>query len=252
MPEALIVSDFTPTTDQSAISGALTDRSALAGGVTQTGFRSPYVITSSLWLEGLETPVGPYRSAAGAVAAGIEAAGGARGIVLHAGPKQAEWSFQRRGSEEEIASGVVRYSHARLKKSSAGPVFMANPKVTFTFQGGNIMPVYASLLRGQGVIVKPVAIAPGLRDWYLFNSLINQPDKMPDGSPNYVWIYYNSHKYPSLLLKGYFQPEAISITDASEEPFSLEWSAGFTVYESSPELHDGDALISEFNSAWGI
>lgn len=227
-------------------------RAPLAGGQTISGQRDSFIITSSLWLGDFATS--ETEAVRATFSTSIEPRVG-KGILLHSGPKSAQWSHPRRSSEEDIATGKVRYEQARIP---SGPVFMDNQKINFSFQGGNTLPIYdAQNLQVAGITViqnrpSPIGIAPGLADYYRFLELVNQPTRLASGQPNYVWIFYNSIKFPQLLLMGYFDSAGHNMTDDADDPLALNWDVGFTVYESTPNLWSEDELMQSYNNVYNI
>jgi hypothetical protein len=225
-------------------------RGAYAGGATATGAYQPTIITSDDWLR-------QRRNSSDYVG---------KGIALHGGIKTGSWSIPLRAADEDIKTGKARYSQERVN----GTRFDLQ-SVAFTFQGGNILPVYQGFvaqgenlnvrandltpvipIAGAKIVPAPQDLPPGLYDFYLFLQLINQPPRLnarfdgdPDtGKPNYVWIQYSSLKFPRLLLKGYFTPEGLSVEDDVDDMFNLTWTATFIVHEMTPSW-SGDRFSEE-------
>lgn len=169
-----------------------------------------------------------------------------KALVLHAGPSNAQWTLPIRAQDEENKAGHARYAQARYSRhgahGSATPVYLDFPRVSFSFQAGNIMPMPGFLNSSD--------VSYGLQDFYNFFELLNQPPLIPtgekEGKHNYVWIFYTSLQFPQLTLKGYFEPEGVTWTDSAEAPTTLEWEASFLVHEMTPNLWE----VSELEDAY--
>lgn len=164
-----------------------------------------------------------------------------RALQLHAGPKDVTWNFKLRASDVETKSGHARFAQNR-RLEDGNEAYFAFPEANFNFQTGNIMPI--ETFQNQ------VEIAHGLRDFYLFHELLNQPPILPnganEGSHNYTWIFYTSLAYPQILLKGYFTPEGISMNDSSDQPSHFDWSSNFIVHEMSPNIFDSGEMETAY------
>jgi hypothetical protein len=169
-----------------------------------------------------------------------------RALVLHAGPSDANWSLAVRAADEEIKAGHVRCAQARRSAYGHGSrsTFLDFPKVSFTFQAGNILPIYGTL--------NEVTVPYGLEDFYAMMELLDQPPLIPsgpnEGKHNYVWIYYTSLILPQAVLKGYFEPGGLSWDDAAEAPTTLMWPMEFIVHEMSPEFGITSDLVDAYTS----
>lgn len=173
--------------------------------------------------------------------------GGGRAITLHAGPQEVTWTLPMRASEEENKAGHARYAQPRYAGTHGGSptrTFYDLPRVEFTFQTGNILPI--------PLVLDEVQIPYGLDDFYLFLELLNQPPLVDqgddEGKHNYVWIFYTSLQFPQVVLKGYFDPAGVSWTDVAEQPTSFTWSASFVVHEMTPNLWERDELRSAYTA----
>jgi len=167
-----------------------------------------------------------------------------RYIVFWSGPSNTSWKFELRAATEQTKSGTIL--HYWRDRSRAA--FFDEPSVTFTFQTGNIMPVRFRDVANKS---ESIFLPPGLLDYYDFFDLLNQPKILPDGRPNFVFIAYHSLLYPEILLRGFFTPSGLSITESAENPAGLSWSSTFKVRSTEPPFWSSAQLISSWNSASG-
>ena len=190
------------------------------GGNQQGEERFPFVLTSDLWIK-----QGKY-------------------LQLHAGPKMAGWSLPIRAGEDEIKSGHARFASPRRSGKNHAATWLGEPKVSFQFQSGNILPIPTSF----GTLRAP----HGLVDFYHFLDLMNQPPILPEGEKegahNYVWVFYTSLIFPNLLLKGYLDPAGTSWSDEAEGGAEVNWDGTLTVHESSPNIFSPEEMIRTYES----
>lgn len=169
-----------------------------------------------------------------------------RALTLHAGPSDANWTLGLRSTDEEIAAGHVRFAHARQATGSRGSrsTFLDFPKVSFTFQAGNILPLFREL--------NEASVPYGLEDFYAMTELLDQPPLIPsgpnEGKHNYVWIFYTSLILPQAVLRGYFEPGGMSWNDDAEAPTTLTWPMEFIVHEMSPGFGLTSDLVDAYTS----
>lgn len=194
-------------------------RAAYAGNLNGRE-RVGFILTSDLWIE--QNTV----------------------LALHAGPSSANWSLALRAAEEENQSGHARYAMARKVGIGAkNTVYFDVPRIDFTFQTGNILPI--PFVEGPGG-----KMPHGLEDFYYFKSLLNQPPLIPSGSNegkhNFTWVFYRSLMYPDMTLKGYFDPQGIAWADSTDSPAGFTWTATFIAHETDPALWDPDELASKY------
>jgi hypothetical protein len=186
--------------------------------------RSPMIITNTNWL------------------------GNGRYILFWTNPSTATWNFQLRGSEQQTRTGYVMHYWRDAKRTT----YWDNPVVNFTFQSGNMLPV--RLIQSEDILgnTTTVFLPPGLLDYYDFFELLDDKKIMPDGRPNLTYIVYHSLVYPSITLYGHFQPDNITMTDSTDTPDGITWTASFRIKGSSPRLYrSGDlrnAWMSQFNT----
>lgn len=199
---------------------------SFAEGVLPTPPR--WIVTSDQWLQ----QVGPVA------------------LSLNSGPSQAAWSFGLRADEEPNQGGRARYAQARPDPTTSGGLtWFDNPKVTLSFQSGNLLPIYTD----GGRIAK--VLPPGLEDYYRFLSLVNQSPVIESGpnqgQKNFLWCFYTSRVYPSMLLKGYVQ-EVINVTESADpNPNTITWDVALSVWYADPAPWDFDATSQAYgNVMW--
>jgi hypothetical protein len=159
-------------------------------------------------------------------------------LLFWSGPQNTTWSFQQRGVIQQTRTGHIAHYWRDDKRST----FFDDPSVTFTFQTGNIMPLRT--LSGTGALT---ALPPGLLDYYDFFTFLDEPKILSDGRPNFINIVYHSMLYPTILLRGFFEPDSvITVTEDASRPASVSWSATFRIRSSDPPLTSGKQL----QSAW--
>ena len=169
-------------------------------------------------------------------------------IVWYANPKSVDWNISQRGSESKTKSGTVLHVwRDKLRKTD-----FDDPKITMTFQTGNIMSV-----RPDGVDPNWSngigQMAPGLNDFYKFMSLVDA-SKIKNGQANLIHILYRSRIFPSMVISGFFDPNSVvKFTDSSDQPFQVTgWSSTFTIYKTIPALNDWKQLAGMFQAEFGL
>jgi hypothetical protein len=153
-------------------------------------------------------------------------------ILFWSGPSNTTWSFQQRGTIQQTRTGHIAHYWRDDKRST----FFDDPTVAFTFQTGNIMPVRTV---GNSLVTFP----PGLLDYYDFFTFMDEKKILPDGRPNFINIVYHSLLYPTILLRGFFEPETvISVVEEAGRPAGVTWNATFRIRSSDPPFYDGKKL----------
>ena len=170
-------------------------------------------------------------------------------IIWTTNPKSVSWQISQRGSEAKNKSGTVLHMYRdTLRKSDYD-----DPKLSFQFQTGSILPTNAnqSFIDGFAVDKTPNEISGGLNDFYKFLQLVDQSKITQDGYANVIHILYRSRIFPTLALTGFFDPQmVVQFTDDSQNPNTVSsWSANFTVYSITPKLdsHAFNSLVNAFN-----
>lgn len=162
-----------------------------------------------------------------------------RYIIFWANPRSMQWSFKLRAASTEVKGGTIAYY---WRDSTRGQTFYNEPRVTFTFQTGNMMPVK---LGPYG----PVRVPPGLLDLYEFLEFMNEPAVLDNGQRNYHTIMCNSLFAPEIMLKGWFVPEQeFSFQEVAEDPAQTTWDHTFVVRSSFPDYANPAALQHAFRT----
>lgn len=170
----------------------------------------------------------------------IKASSTQNALIWTANPKSVSWQINQRGSEVKNKSGTILHVwRDRTRKSDYD-----DPKLIFQFQTGNIMPNNGA--SGQG----PLAISTGLQNFYQFLGLVDRSKLTQDGRANVVHVLYRSNIFPSLILTGFFDPQAlVQFSDDSQNPFNVVgWQAGFTVYSTIPKINNPALLQAMFQN----
>lgn len=172
----------------------------------------------------------------------LEATGRNRSHLLFwAGPKSVEWNFTQRGSMQQSRTGHIAHFWRDSKRST----FFDNPSINFTFQTGSLLPIRQTR---NDISIDP--FPPGLLDYYEFFNLLDEQKILSDGRPNYVNILYHSLLYPTIMLRGFFEPEtAMTVREEAGKPASIEWNATFRLKESNPSFNDSAKLVASWRDA---
>lgn len=152
-------------------------------------------------------------------------------------PNECQWKMATRTTVEKIAGGVVHHEWPQTgmgtNASFTGSRF-DQPTVSFAFQSGIITE------GGYGdVSLLGTGPNPGLGNFFDFLDLLDRPDVLPDGSPNYINILYSTPLFGKrgIYLQGFFSEEGVSWTDSAENPNQImSWGATFIVYNSQPSF----------------
>jgi hypothetical protein len=167
-------------------------------------------------------------------------------LVWYANPKMVTWNISQRASEVKTKGGTVLHAWRDRERRSD----FDDPKITITFQSGNIMPAYNNGVNPFGNLGAPdAAVSQGLNNFYQFMELVDQ-SKISNGQANTVHILYRSRIFPSMLLTGFFDPQSVvSFTDDSSNPFQINsWSSTFTIYNSTPRINRWQDLKKAFEA----
>jgi len=155
-------------------------------------------------------------------------------ILFWSGPSNTSWSFVQRGVFQQTRSGTITHYWRDSRRST----FFDEPTVTFGFQTGNIMPI--RIVDGSDDVI---SLPPGLLDYYDFFTMLDEQKILSDGRPNFVNIVYHSLLYPTILLRGFFDPSSsINVDEDVSNPASVNWSGTFRVKTSDPPLYDAYKL----------
>lgn len=169
-----------------------------------------------------------------------------KSIIWYANPKSVDWKISQRASETKTKSGTVLHVWRDRQRRTD----YDDPKITITFQSGNIMPAYSNAVSDSGLKGEPdLPVAPGLENFYRFLQLVDS-SKISGGQANLIHILYRSRIFPSLVLTGFFDPQTVvSFTDSADNPFQVNsWSATFTIYSTVPALNNWGELANVFKT----
>lgn len=165
-------------------------------------------------------------------------------IVWIANPKSVTWQVNQRGSESKNKSGTVLHIwHDRFRRTDYD-----DPKLTFTFQTGNILPQSSDATNPSIPLDHNNQVPGGLNNFYQFLALVDQPKIASNGTANTIHILYQSRIFPAIVLTGFFDPQVVvQFTDDSQNPNQVSgWTASFTVYSTTPKIYDLAGLQSQF------
>jgi hypothetical protein len=160
-----------------------------------------------------------------------------------ANPKSVSWQINQRGTEVKNKSGTVLHIWRDRTRNSD----FDDPKITMQFQSGNIMPNTGD---ATSFSQNQLGISGGLNNFYDYLKLVDRSKLTTDGKANLVHIFYRSRIFPSLILTGFFDPQAVvQFTDDSQNPFQVSsWQATFTVYSTVPKINDAKQLATIFSN----
>lgn len=186
-------------------------------------------------------------------------------IFLAINPSSVNWTVSQRGVEAKNKSGTVHhYWYDSTRKT-----YFDDPKITFNFQTGNIMPLPGQSDPLYNVRMKtrddgskfpdtddysPVnKMSPGLKNFYQFLSLVDQQKITTKGAANFIHILYRSNIFPSMVLTGLFDPQVVvQFQDDSQNPYKITgWTATFTVFSTTPKLNNYAELSKAFIEEFG-
>jgi len=169
-----------------------------------------------------------------------------KGIVWFANPSDVTWNMAQRATHSKTLIGTVLHVWPNNNRGT----FFDEPKVTFSLQSGNLMPVFGKDDKWEA--------SGGIVNFYEFMQLVDAPkltvgDATQPPRTNLVSIQYHSNLFPSLTLLGMFDPSGIKFTDSSQSPTSVtSWSVDFVVYDTVPKLstYSGQQSNSKLLQNW--
>jgi hypothetical protein len=168
-------------------------------------------------------------------------------INLFVNPSDMRWNLPRRGTVVKTQGGTVRNTWRNRYRGT----YYDEGTVGITFQTGNIMPSAAydsSELRTVADIAAAIGeprVPPGLVDFYLFMSLIDQP-MLLGPAPNFHRIYHRSRVFPDLMLEGFFTEDSFSFNEVVTDGNTLQWEATFQIYRTIPPLNSFSKLYNRY------
>jgi hypothetical protein len=153
-------------------------------------------------------------------------------------PSQIQWRLPRREAFQQVMAGNVRYSWRRRARDKNRGTYYSTFPVDITFQTGNIYTHAEGEFGGD--------VPPGLDDFYLFLQLLNEPRLLENGQENWHIIVHNSPIFPSIMLKGWFNPDGVSWPEQSESGYGIQWTSQMEVTSTIPKLWDTPGLQAMF------
>lgn len=155
-------------------------------------------------------------------------------------PSECQWKVSTRTTIEKISGGIIHHEWP-LTGMGTNPSLTGSrfdqPMLSFTFQSGIITPGgYNDIMSGSDATNDP---PPGLGNFFDFLELLDRPDMLDSGEPNYVNLIYVTPIFGGrgIWLQGYFTEEGVSWTDSAENPNQISsWGATLMVFNSQPSL----------------
>lgn len=160
-------------------------------------------------------------------------------IQLWVNPSECQWKMGTRTANEKTQGGMINYEYPRYPSDPENVNLFDLPTLTISFQSGIITHGgYNHILSNQP---EPSVVPHGSANFCDFLDLLDQPNCLSDGSPNYINILYISPLFVGhrgLWLKGFFDENGVSWSDSSENPNMISsWTASFTIFSSNPPLN---------------
>ena len=189
--------------------------------------RRPFMLTCQQWLDSDRNDITKY-------------------LYCRVNPKSVQWTFNMRVSEQKTLAGTVQHAW-RQNLGVRRNTYFSEPKLSITFQSGNIMPVVPERFNNPTQKQREIKMPSGLGTFYRFVDLLGASRIVENGgdrAANVVYIMYTSRLYPSIVLAGMFDPEGFTFTDSANDPNQVEWTSSFTVYDSYPRFDNASMLIN--------
>jgi len=157
-------------------------------------------------------------------------------------PSECQWHVATRTTIEKISGGAVHHEWPQTGMYGANEPYKGSrfdqPMLSLSFQSGIITPGgYNDILSG---VDNPTTPAPGLGNFFDFLDLLDRPDVLSTGEPNYINIIYASPIFGNrgIWLQGFFTDDGVAWTDSAENPNQISaWGASFMVFSSQPSLN---------------
>lgn len=167
-------------------------------------------------------------------------------IQLWVNPSECQWKVGTRTANEKTQGGMINFEYQKVVADSESMSRLDLPQLSINFQSGII--THGGYNHINSGLPEPSIVPHGSANFCDFLELIDQPNIMKDGTPNYVNIFYISPIFVGhrgMWLKGFFDGE-ISFADHAENPNMISsWSANFIIFSSNPPLNK---LRSTFTS----
>lgn len=164
-------------------------------------------------------------------------------IEFWVNPHECVWHTGTRTAIEKIQGGAIHHEWAQ-SGTNRNQAFTYSrfdqPTVSFVFQSACIdLNSYKDISYKD--IKYPLAISPGVGNFYDFLQLIEETNITTNGSPNYVLISYSSPTMgkKGIILEGFFTEEGVSWTETAEQPNQItNWGATFMIFNCTPSLSE--------------
>ena len=157
-------------------------------------------------------------------------------------PSDCQWKVTTRTYLEKIPGGAVHHEWPQTGFLGGGTFKGSRfdqPMLSMTFQSGIINPGgYDDIFWGNATNTDA---PPGLGNFYDFLSLLEAPDMLSSGKPNYIHLLYKSPVFSkhNIHLQGFFTEEGVSWTDSADNPNTItSWGATFVVFHCRPSLNN--------------
>lgn len=169
-------------------------------------------------------------------------------IALNINPKSISFSPKRRGVSQKTYGGSIRHATPRNRFAMHGN--MDEFEAAFTFQTGNIIPVYlpnGELQNGDRLSVGGNPNIPhGLNALHMLFELLDE-NVIFAGKPNYHMVFLSSKLTPSIALQGFFQTDGPSMEEsAGDGVSSKEYTMNLEVLSITPSFRSA----AELSETW--
>lgn len=153
-------------------------------------------------------------------------------LIWRVNPESCSWSLPIRATLQKNMIGTEFHVWPESNRKTHFDEMV----LTMQLQVGNLIPQRNSSSNKNGSTSQSWNIAPGLENIYTFLNLLDAP-KIVDARVNYVVIEYNSNVFPRLVLKGFFNPDSLEISESADQPASLQsFGISFTVMDTEPKM----------------
>lgn len=138
-------------------------------------------------------------------------------IEMAINPSSIEWDQPKRWTKRDVRDGSVFFHFT----NSSG---QNNDVLTLNFSGST-----GNIGGGPGSTTKWLV-------WHNLYLLTREPVVLPDGTPNITKITYQSNLWTvPIEFSGFFNT-VLKFSESADKPNSRDYSFGFTVLETSPDL----------------
>lgn len=163
-------------------------------------------------------------------------------IEFWVNPNECQWRAAVRTTTEKINGGCVHHEWPQTGMYGSNESYRTSrldqPTLSISFQSGIITPGgYNDIMSGEES--DETNPPPGLGNFYDFLNLLDRPDVLASGEPNYINIIYASPIFGGrgIWLQGFFTEDGVAWTDLADNPNMISaWGATFMVFTSQPSL----------------